>query len=151
MAIYLVQHGKAYSKEENEDRPLTFIGKSDVQVTAHVLQKNGVIINKIFHSGKSRAYETADIITIYANHNGTVEQMYGLDPMDDVISFAENLDPNSNNMYVGHLPFMNKLVSYLICEDVDIPVIKFQNGGCVCMDKIDDDWVIKWSIFPGIS
>lgn len=151
MAVYLVQHGRAYTKDENAERPLTDLGKQEVQQTAHILQKAGVKVNRIFHSGKSRAYETADIITIYANENKDIEQIDGLNPTDNVLDFADTLDPSSDNMYVGHLPFMEKLISYLVCEDTDIPVIKFKNGCVICMDKLDDDWFIKWCVYPEIN
>jgi phosphohistidine phosphatase len=56
-------------------------------------------------------------------------------------------------MLVGHLPFMERLTSYLITGSIDIPVFKFQNGGIVCMDKDPDSrsWLIRWALMPKIG
>jgi phosphohistidine phosphatase len=54
-------------------------------------------------------------------------------------------------MVVGHLPFMEKLVSYLSAGLVDKRVYKFQNSGIVCLDRENNDWFIKWTLNPDIS
>jgi len=57
-------------------------------------------------------------------------------------------------MLVGHLPFMEKLVSYLVADSPDRPpVVRFQNGGIVCLgrDLKSDAWFIKWTLFPQID
>jgi phosphohistidine phosphatase len=55
-----------------------------------------------------------------------------------------------NIMLVGHLPFMERLTSFLITGSIDKPVLKFQNGGIVCMDRDPDNqyWFIKWALMP---
>ena len=53
--IYLVQHGEAKSEKEDPSRPLTDKGKADVEATAKLLTKLGVTVDKIIHSGKTRA------------------------------------------------------------------------------------------------
>ena len=61
MRIYLVQHGEA--KKENEDplRPLTEEGIKNAEKVASYLAKLNLKIKKIFHSGKLRAKQTAEI------------------------------------------------------------------------------------------
>jgi phosphohistidine phosphatase len=56
-------------------------------------------------------------------------------------------------MLVGHLPFMERLTSYLITGSTDKPVFKFQNGGILCMDQDMDThtWFIKWALMPYIE
>jgi phosphohistidine phosphatase len=56
-------------------------------------------------------------------------------------------------MLVGHLPFMERLTSYLITGSIDKPVLKFQNGGIVCLDKDVDSgfWIIRWTLMPKIG
>jgi phosphohistidine phosphatase len=55
-----------------------------------------------------------------------------------------------NIMLVGHLPFMERLTSFLITGSIDKPVLKFQNGCIVCMDRDPDNqyWFIKWALMP---
>jgi phosphohistidine phosphatase len=73
--------------------------------------------------------------------------------MDDVAACAAKLDPDENVMLVGHLPFMERITSYLITGSIDQPLIKFQNSGIVCLDKDPETqaWVIKWALMPNIG
>jgi phosphohistidine phosphatase len=93
-----------------------------------------VPVGSIFHSGKKRARQTAEILDSALNPEGGVAAMTGLNPMDDVQSFSKNLSPQDNRMFVGHLPFMEKLTAFLITQDEKRPVFQFQNGGIVCLD-----------------
>jgi phosphohistidine phosphatase len=56
-------------------------------------------------------------------------------------------------MYVGHLPFMQKLASFLVAGVDDITVFRLQNGGIVCLDKEDNSklWHIKWALMPNVG
>ncbi|MFH1653714.1 MAG: phosphohistidine phosphatase SixA [Pseudomonadota bacterium] len=147
MAIFLVQHGKALSKDVDLQRSLSEEGKQETHKIASILKSQEITISKIYHSGKKRAQETAEL---FASAVGSdVEKMDGLSPDDDVAAIAQKLDPSANIMIVGHLPFMKRLVSYLIAGNIDKPIIKFQNSGVVCLDKDDDgDWIIRWAVVP---
>ena len=59
-------------------------------------------------------------------------------------------------MVVGHMPFMQRLVSYLTVGSEEIRVYQFQNSGIVCLDNSEGtdgklDWFIKWTLNPNIS
>ncbi len=114
--------------------------------------KHGLTVSAIRHSGKKRARETAEIFAQTLNPGGGVQEIEGLAPLDDVTKLG--LNSKENLMLVGHLPFMEKLTSYLITGSTDRPpVLKFQNGGIVCidLDRETNSWFIKWTIFPYIS
>jgi len=51
---------------------------------------------------------------------------------------------------VGHLPFMERIVSYLITGDADGRVVVFQNGGVVRLDWDGERqrWLIGSTMFP---
>jgi len=73
--------------------------------------------------------------------------------MDDVAAFAADLGPDTNTMLVGHLPFMERMTSYLVTGSIDQPVFKFQNSGIVCLDQDPDtkSWIIIWTLMPHIA
>ena len=73
--------------------------------------------------------------------------------MDDVAAFAASLNPDTHTMLVGHLPFMERMASYLVTGSPDRPVFKFQNSGIVCLDKdpASESWVIVWTLMPHIA
>ncbi len=153
MSIYLVQHGKNRSKDVDPDKGLSDEGRNEVERIATVAKGYGVPVGGIIHSGKTRARQTAEIFAqALAPAEGT-SAADGMGPLDDVEAFAEGLDPASNRMYVGHLPFMEKLAALMVTGGSERPVFKFQNGGIVCLDREPeaDTWVIRWALMPKIS
>ena len=148
MAMYFVQHGLSLSKEINPDRPLSEEGRNEVKLISAHLQKMGIRVKKIYHSGKTRARETAQIFSDRIG-GGNVYELRGMSPNDDVIEFAETLKED-NTMYVGHLPHMEKLVSYLVTGDEKTGVVKFVNGGVVSVEKDSAGYHIEWYLKPSI-
>ncbi|KJS29754.1 MAG: phosphohistidine phosphatase [Desulfatitalea sp. BRH_c12] len=153
MALYLVQHGKSLPKEVDPDKGLSEEGISEVKRIAGVAAGYGCKVGKISHSGKKRAKQTAEIFESYLKPENGVVVVSGLNPLDDVAAFSGNLSVEDNVMLVGHLPFMQRLTSYLIIGTIEPPVFKFQNGGIVCLDRQPDTptWIIKWALMPNIS
>jgi len=153
MAIFLVQHGKSLSKDVDPERGLSSEGISEVEKIAKVARGYEVNIACIIHSGKKRAQQTAEIFAAALKPEQGVQVSTRLGPMDDVASIANTLTTRSNFMLVGHLPFMEKLTSWLITGSTKTPVFKYQNGGIVCMDQEADSgkWFIKWTLMPNIK
>jgi phosphohistidine phosphatase len=152
MSLFLVQHGKNLPKDVDPDKGLSDAGKKEVERVATQAAKRGLRLAAIKHSGKKRARETAEIFARHLEPAGGVEEMDGLGPLDDVT--AAHLEAGDNLMLVGHLPFMEKLTSYLVAASSDRPpVLMFQNGGIACLDQDPetDSWHIKWTLFPRIE
>ena len=152
MALFLVQHGKSLSREVDPNQGLSEQGVSEAIRIAGVAQGYGVKVAKILHSGKTRARQTAQIMAEHLTPGKQPVEKSGLSPMDDVTLFARTLLPENDLMIVGHLPFLTRLVSYLITGSADTEVFRFQNAGIVCMDRDPgaDTWVIKWTLMPEI-
>jgi phosphohistidine phosphatase len=150
MGLYLVQHGKNLPKEEDPEKGLSAEGTKEVERIAQTAKTNGVRVSSVKHSGKKRARQTAEILASALTPSEGIMEIEGLAPLDNVATLAESLNPAKDVMLVGHLPFMEKLTAYLITGSTDRPVIKFQNGGIVCLDKAreSDSWIIKWSLMP---
>jgi len=153
MALFLVQHGKSLPKDKDPDQGLSEEGKSDVGRIADVARHYGISVSCIKHSGKKRAQQTAYIFASALNPENGVQKRSGLKPLDEVETLASEIDEKDNLMFVGHLPFMERLTSYLITGSTDKPVFKFQNGGILCMDQYPNTnfWVIKWALQPNIE
>jgi len=153
MSLFLVQHGKSLPAEIDPDKGLSEEGAAEVKHIAGVAKRYGIPVQCIRHSGKKRARQTAEILTSALGPVSDVQEISGLNPMDDVADFASMLEGRDNHMLVGHLPFMERLTAYLITGSIDKPVFKFQNGGIVCLDKDPNthSWVIKWVLMPNIG
>lgn len=152
MSLYLVQHGKSRPKQEDPQQGLSSAGEEETARIAEVARVYGVEVAVIHHSTKKRAGQTARRFAHALSPPGGIEEIAGLKPMDDVKAMAETIKAGDNRMLVGHLPFMSRLVSWLITGDTEKPVFAFQNSGIVCLDMTaDQDWVIKWTLMPHIS
>ncbi|MFO8085599.1 MAG: phosphohistidine phosphatase SixA [Desulfobacterales bacterium] len=153
MALYLVQHGKNLPKDKDPHKGLSEKGLAEIKRIAEVAAQYGVKVSKILHSGKTRAKQTAQVFASLLHIQSEIEQVDGINPLDDVTVLAKKLDSEENIMIVGHLPFMEKLTSYLVVGSDEYPIFKFQNGGIVCLDKEPDfkRWIIKWTLMPNIG
>ena len=153
MALYLVQHGKSLSKDIDPDQGLSEEGIAETKRIADVAANYGVNVSLIKHSVKTRAHKTAEIFASALNPPGGAVEVGGLKPMEDVITFAATIDSDENTMLVGHLPFMERMTSYLVTGSTDKPVFKFQNSGIVCLNKdpAGSSWVIVWTLMPKIG
>ncbi len=153
MPLYLVQHARALTRDEDPRRPLSEAGVAEVTRIAEVAAGYDVQVRRICHSGKRRARQTAEILARHLEPSRGVVEIAGLSPMDDVAAFSRSLAGESNLMLVGHLPFMGRLCSYLITGNAETPVFRFQNGGIVCMSRVPDSgaWVIKWALMPEVG
>lgn len=153
MSLFLVQHGKSLPKDVDPDQGLSDEGVAETERIASTAANYKVAINQIKHSGKTRAAKTAEIFASALNPSSGVEEVVGLKPMDDVKAFATSLDPDTNIMLVGHLPFMERMAAYLVTGSTDNIVFKFQNSGIVCLDKDpeSESWMIVWALMPNIG
>lgn len=152
MALYLIQHGKSLPKDQDPDQGLSEEGITETERMARLAQDYAVRVSQIRHSVKTRARQTAEILADALKPQNDIQEISGIKPMDDVAACATKIDPDENVMLVGHLPFMERITSYLITGSIDQPVIKFQNSGIVCLDKDPEtqSWFIKWTLMPNI-
>jgi phosphohistidine phosphatase len=152
MTLYLVQHGQSLPKDVDPDQGLSEEGIAETERIAGVAKGYQINVGQIMHSVKTRARKTADIFASALKPTRGVKEVEGLKPMDDVAAFAASLTPDTQTMLVGHLPFMERMASYLVTGSLDKPVVKFQNSGIVCLDKdpADESWVIVWTLMPHI-
>jgi phosphohistidine phosphatase len=153
MRVYLVQHGEAMPKSEDPARPLTAQGRNDVARVAAFARRAGVDIFQIRHSGKRRAEETAVILAEHLEPVHGVMVQAGLGPRDDVGPVAELLKRETQPlMLTGHLPFMDRLAGLLVAGDSQRSIVRFQQGGIVCLDRDPESWTwaVRWVVTPGL-
>ncbi len=153
MTLYLVQHGQSLPKDVDPDQGLSRTGVAETERIAGVAKGYQVNVGRIMHSVKTRARKTADVFASALNPTGGLKEVEGLKPMDDVAALAASLNTDTNTMLVGHLPFMERMASYLVTGSVDQPVFKFQNSGIVCLDQDPEtkSWIIIWTLMPHIA
>lgn len=110
MRLYLVRHGSARPKSEDPDRHLSDEGIRQVRKVAAFLSPLGIRVSAIWHSGKTRAAETAEIIAEAVKAGGGVVEHEGLAPKDAVAPVARQAARAGRDLaIVGHLPFLGRI------------------------------------------
>jgi phosphohistidine phosphatase len=145
MAIYLARHGEA------EHDALTERGRAEVTRIAEVAAGYNVRVQRIEHSHKHRALQTAEILAAHLNPGVGTGERAGIAPLDDVAPVAAALEATSDLMLVGHLPFMERLIGALIAGDAGLRVFKVQAGGLICIDRDEGGWHICWALMPRVG
>jgi phosphohistidine phosphatase len=151
MRLYLVQHGEAKPEAVDPHRGLSEKGQADVKKVAAFLKSLELCVKAVWHSGKTRATQTADILAQSLASADGVIQHAGLAPLDpvDPIRHEVEQDTSLHYMIVGHLPFMGKLASLLVAGSESADVVAFQMGGVVCLERDDKDvWRVRWMVTP---
>lgn len=151
MKVYLVQHGNAAAKEIDPDRPLTDVGKDDVGKVAGFIKPLNISA-LLWHSGKTRAAQTAEMLAEAMTVKGEVSVKEGLSPNDDVKKIKEQIESAGEDvMIVGHLPFLGKLVSLFVTGDEIKGTVSFKQGGVVCLECVKKKlWHVEWMVIPEI-
>ena len=149
MKLYLVQHGEALDKAIDPDRPLSEHGHRDIDRLAGFLEGRRRV-SRVLHSGKSRARQTADRLQQAMAPDGMAEAVSGLGPNDTVAPWQQMLTGlNEDQLVVGHLPFMDRLVALLVSGDEHASLVEFRPGSMACLESDDKGhWRILWMIRP---
>src|SRR6266576_1941646 len=139
MRVYLVQHGESKSEEEDPQRRLTDKGIGEVQNVAKFLRPLKLAVDVIWHSGKARAQQTAELLAEAVWARDHLLQREGLGAKDQVATTREALEQTGGDlMIVGHLPFLGKLVALLVTGSEENEIVEFRFGCVVCVERSDD-------------
>ena len=150
MKLYLVQHAKAASKQIDPHRPLTEEGHQDMQKVTAFIKPLKLCVDYLWHSGKRRAAQTAELLAEVIKINKAKTARDGLGPNDDVTVLRDELASLQQDvMIVGHLPFLSKLASLLLGGSESANTVAFKQGGIVCLRRAEENqWQIDWMVTP---
>lgn len=150
MKVYLVRHGEAVPAAEDAARVLTDKGREDAARLAAVLKGQGVRVDKLWHSTRLRAIQTAEIVAREIGARDVSQRRDGLGPDDDVERWAQELVGVAEDlMLVGHLPFLKRLASLLLTRTLDYDVPGFAVAGAVCLERMKTGaWRFVWALGP---
>ncbi len=149
MKLYLVQHAKAASEQADPQRGLTEKGCREIQKVAAFIKPSNLCVDYLWHSGKKRAAQTAEILA-EAIKIKTLSIHDGLGPNDDVKAFKDEvISADGDIVVVGHLPFLSKLASLLLAGAESANTAAFKNGGIVCLNYSEENqWQVEWMVTP---
>jgi len=145
MKLYLIRHGQAAEACTDPARGLTHEGKADIKRIAHELAQKELHIEQIFHSSKTRAQQTAEIVASIISPEIALQLHEHLKPTDDPKMLVPEINGwQKDTLIASHLPFLPSLVDLLT---KDTSGINFTPGTVVCLHKaVDSRWQLQWVI-----
>ncbi|MDX1516450.1 MAG: phosphohistidine phosphatase SixA [Woeseiaceae bacterium] len=147
MRLFLVQHGDAVPADIDPERPLSDKGRADIRRLAERLRQSGVRVERILHSGKLRAMQTAEMLSVLLAGGGSIEARDGLAPNDPPQPLLESLG-DEDLLLAGHMPFVSRVVSIALGVPADRALVRFQPGSVAVLERGDDAWSLVAFIRP---
>ncbi len=150
MKVYLIRHGEAVSSSVDSQRPLSDQGRADIRKIASFIRPLALSVEHLWHSGKSRAAQTAEILAGAVSAEKGCSSRDCLGPNADVSAIADELEAyDTDLMIVGHLPFLWNLTSLLVAGTETADIVAFSAGTITCLKRRDPGaWQISWVITP---
>ena len=98
----------------------------------------------IWHSGKLRARQTADLFRRACNPLASFSATRGLQPDDPPRWIRDELAHEDRSiLLVGHMPHLGRLLPMLMGGD---PTAAFPLHGCVAVEKDGEGWKELWRL-----
>lgn len=145
--LLLLRHREAHHNSPDHLRELTKAGRQEVTKSLTKARTQIPELEAIFHSGLTRAAQTADIAAQLLAPQLQPKLMEGISPWSEVQSFPEYLESESVSavLVVTHNPFVEDLVSFLSGDDLRIKTgtlvcleVDFLSRGCCDLSFIQD-------------
>jgi len=143
--LYLVHHGDAVGAEIDPQRPLSPSGRKATERLAADAATRGAKPEAVWHSGKLRAKQTAEIFWRACNALAEFSATRDLQPDDGASFMRDRLRHEPRRlMLVGHFPHLPKLLALLLDRDT----AAFPLHGIVTLSSEDEgaSWREVWRI-----
>ncbi len=148
MRLVLVHHADAVGPEVDPQRPLSMIGRFDVERLAASAAARGVEPAVIWHSGKLRSRQTAEAFWKACNPFADFKATRGLQPSDGPWLFRDVLAEEPRDLLaVGHMPSLPRILALLSAGTEDIDP-RFPLHGVVALERAPEDrlWKEAWRL-----
>ena len=145
--IYLVHHAVAVGPADDAARPLSAAGRAAADILAREAAGRGVAPECVWHSGKLRARQTAEIFWRACNPLAEFSAVRGLQSADPPTWMHDKLFGEARDlMLVGHMPHIARLLDALLGYGPNATGGAFPLHGVVALAASDDRWVEQWRL-----
>ncbi len=151
MRIYLVRHGQPNSADIDPAKGLSENGRAEITRLANSIRHLNIKVENIYHSSKTRALQTAMLLSNAVKSSGGVSLKEGITPNDPVEPIAAEIEAlDQDLMIVGHLPFMGRLASMLLIKDNHKNLLDWHTGSMACIEYDGGSYILQWFINPDV-
>jgi phosphohistidine phosphatase len=134
--------------ENDSIRPLSEEGNKDIHRLADWLRPMHIQVSHFLHSEKLRTQQTADIVSSAILSATPMQSDARLNPMTSLTVLLDMLyHLDDDVLWVGHLPWISRLVSLLVARDENLPVVDVHPGTMICLHRKErHTWTISWML-----
>lgn len=144
--IVLVHHAAALGPEVDPMRPISAPGRAAAARLAAEAAARGVRPEVIWHSGKLRARQTAELFWHACNPLAAFSATRGLQPVDPPGWMRDQLAGDDRSiLIVGHMPHLSRLLHVLRGDPPD-SAPDFPLHGCVALERDGERWKELWRL-----
>ena len=147
LRLYLAHHGDAVGPGVDIRRPLSDVGRVDTERVAAAAAAHGAKPMVIWHSGKLRARQTAEIFLRLCNPLADFSATRDLQPEDSPGWMADRLRFEARDILIaGHYPHLPRLL--MLLSQPDGAVGAFPQHGVVALSTVDEGqtWTEDWRV-----
>ena len=143
--LVLVHHGDAVGSDVDPMRPLSTVGRAAADRLAVAVARRGIRPDAIWHSGKLRARQTAELFWKACNPLASLTAERGLLPDDPPQWICDRLAGETRSILIaGHMPYLPRLLSMLVGDVAGSR--EFPLHGCVALESHGDRWTEVWRL-----
>lgn len=149
MKVVLVHHVHALTKEQDPQRHISERGRAQAERLGARLQAIGFAPARILHSEAQWTTDTAVVVAAAMGCAGrTAQAAYPINTGDAVAPFlAEIAAGGGDLMMCGHVDYLLRAASALVCGDESRKVVEFKpgNGTAVGLEGAGANWVVTFA------
>ena len=147
LVLYLVHHGDAVGPDVDPRRPLSDAGRASVERLAAAAAIRGAKPSVVWHSGKLRARQTAEVFWRACNALAQFSATRDLQPDDPPQWMRDRLIGESRDLLIaGHFPHLPRLLGTLLTGEPN-RAEKFPIHGAVALTSEDGmRWTELWRL-----
>jgi phosphohistidine phosphatase len=145
--LYLVHHGDALGPDVDPRRPLSAVGRAEVERIAAEAAALGARPAVVWHSGKLRAKQTAEAFWRACNALAELSVSRDLQPDDPPQWMRDRLRAEARDILIaGHFPYLPRLLALLVTGGE--AGVSFPEHGIVALETLDEGetWRERWRI-----
>ena len=144
MLVFLAHHGDAVGPGVDPQRPLSSLGRVQVDSLAKQAAARDVRPKVIWHSGKLRARQTAEAYWRACNPLAEFTASHWMQPSDPP-HIADQLAIDTDDVLLaGHMPHLDRLLRRLLGENPGAPL--FPENGLVAVERTEIGWEERWRL-----
>lgn len=146
MKVILMQHGEALPEEVDAERSLSEKGRGQVRKAADILKHMPEYPERILHSGKKRALQTAEIVS-FALGGIRMEARDCLNPKDSPDRIHREISASEASlMIVGHMPFLGRLASLFLGSAEDVEMVDIAQASPLVLTRVGRRYILDMYI-----